>query len=119
MTSMNKENLAAFNSSVENTLDEIAKAAMKPGETQQQAFARLLATDESFQGIMNNQLQVGHGATDVPDETALAKRADAENQLGALAQDYAKRHGVNYPQAYDRVLRTPEGGALYTKYVKE
>lgn len=40
---------------------------------------------------------------------------DANTQLDNLAKAYAKAHGVPYLKAYDEVLRTSEGTALYEK----
>lgn len=42
---------------------------------------------------------------------------DATDKLDALAKEYAKKNNVSYNEAYNSVLETPEGEALYAEHM--
>jgi hypothetical protein len=100
-------------------IEAIAKAQARPGETVEQAYARVIVHDDDARAMMQmyaaarDAAQVRKAGRPRAYDVGVIKRSDIEKQLSDLAMKRATVEGISYEMAFGRVLDTPEGANLY------
>ena len=106
----------------DRALDHLAKAAVRPGESFEAAYARMMDADPDFRAILKaRQATVDRDAVEVakrggrPREYSpeAIKRSRAESALSDAAMRLAASEGVSFEKAFCQILDTPAGALLY------
>lgn len=102
-------------------ITEIAKTNRQPGETAEQAEARLTRDDPTVrkldqmrrEALATADVQKAKGGRPRKYSPQGVTVTKAENRLFDLAKAQAQRNGTSFEQAFVRVIDTPEGRELY------
>ena len=100
-------------------IEAIAKAAQRPGETPEAAYARVTVEDADARAMLSMHAQASSQAqaarTGRPREydPGVIKRGQIEQALSDAAMRVAKAQGVSYEMGFREVLNTDAGRDLY------
>lgn len=92
--------------------ETLAEKDRQPGETFEQAFARVTKSGPGRAFLSMHRHPAGRKPAPVPQASPITKR-DAEARLHQLAQATAQATGQSYEQGFAAVLGTAEGVQLW------
>jgi len=93
--------------------ERLAEASRQPGESREQAFARVIRKGAGAAFMAMHRQPQGRMPARVTITYKSQQAENAEAQLHRLAVERAAADGRSYEQAMAGILATPEGGRLW------